>query len=99
MGNRCCKTTSFLYRSDVALHHAKILYTISKFVLKERNLGLLKAKKFDRYLVVSFSDRWLDLNAGKDIFFDVKLTKEGRLVLSAKLVEMDRTNEDVKVEL
>ena len=67
--------------------------------MKERNLGLLNAKKFDRYLVVGFSDRWLDLNAGKDIVFDVKLTKEGRLVLSAKLCELDRTNEDVNNEL
>lgn len=53
--------------------------------MKELNLGQRKAELFDQYLVISLSKKWLDVNGGKPILFNSKLTKEGCLVLEAQL--------------
>lgn len=58
------------------------------------NLGQLKAEPFENYLILGLSKKWLDANGGKPISFNVKLTKNGSLVLLANLENLSkRTNE------
>lgn len=58
------------------------------------NLDKIKAEPFDQYLILGLSKKWLDANGGKPISFDAKLTKDGYLVLLARLENLSkRTNE------
>ena len=58
-----------------------------------RDLGFVTTKIFDNYLIIPFSKDWIYLNAGKPIEFNVVLTKEGKLVLSGLLSDLDRTKD------
>ena len=58
-----------------------------------KDLGFITTKIFDDYLIIPFSRDWLCLNAGKPIKFNVVLTKEGKLVLSGLLTDLDRTQD------
>ena len=61
--------------------------------MKEFNLGKFKTEHFDKFLLLGFSEKWLDVNGGKPIVFDAKVTKEGKLVLAVCLTELAKTKE------
>ena len=59
--------------------------------MKEIKLGRIKSCFFVNYLALAFSKDWLDFNNGKPLEFEAKLTKDGQLVLSSRLSQLDRT--------
>ena len=61
--------------------------------MKNIQLGKIKTCFFDQqYLVLGFSDKWLKVNNGEPLEFDVKIDK-GCLVLSSPLTLGERTKE------
>ena len=61
---------------------------------EELPLDKVQTTKFGQYIVLGLSDKWLLANNGKQLEFDAKLTKDGNLVLSARLERLsDRTKE------
>lgn len=68
------------------------------FELSQIDLGLVQTKLFDDFLLIPLSKKWLEVNEGNSLDFEVKLI-EGQLVLSAKLESLERTKEVVKNEM
>ena len=64
-----------------------------------RRLGNVKTQLFDEFLILGFSKKWLFVNEGKPIEFDVVLTKEGKLVLAANLARTAKTRKVVDNEM
>jgi len=67
--------------------------------LKEINLGTTKGHVFEEFLIVSLSKKWLFVNEGKPLVFEAKLTKNGKLELSASLAALDSSKEVSKNEM
>lgn len=61
-------------------------------MLKSQKLGLTHTIIFDNYLVIGFDKKWIDLNNGQAIEFDIEL-REDKLVLSGSLATLDKTRE------
>lgn len=61
--------------------------------MKERILDPIKTKPFDKFLILALEDRWLQVNDGKPLVFEAKLTKNGKLELSASLAALDSSKD------
>jgi len=63
--------------------------------MKELDLGTFKTCKFEDYLLLALSKKWVLLNGGKPLEFEAKIEKN-QLVLSASLVaNQDKTNSNL----
>ena len=62
-------------------------------------LGKVTTKLFDEFLILGFSKKWLLVNEGKPIEFDVVFTKEGKLILAANLARTAKTRKVVDNEM
>jgi len=58
-------------------------------------LKSIVAKEFDNFLILSLSKKWLYANNEKSLEFEVKLTKDGMLVLSAPVEGLSDKTKDV----
>ncbi len=63
------------------------------FALKSRELGKAKTFPFEKHWILAFDNRWLQVNDKKPLVFEVKLTKNGKLELSASLSALDSSKE------
>ena len=57
--------------------------------MKNLNLGEVKTTPFKDFLLISLSKDWLAVNEEKALVFEAKLTKNGKLELSASLSALD----------
>jgi len=60
-------------------------------VLGKGTLVKVKTLPFDDFIILAFQKKWILLNDGKPLEFEVKLSKNGNLVLTSCLEKLART--------
>ena len=63
------------------------------FYLKAIDLPQVKTTSSKDFLLIPLEKSWLNVNDGKPIVFDARLTKNGKLILTGSLSKLVRTNE------
>ncbi len=89
-----CKLSFLSY----SCHHQKNKCRGS-YILKNLDFGKVKTSFFKDNLLISLSKDWLAINEGKPLVFEAKLTKNGKLELSASLAALDSSKEVDNVEM
>ena len=62
-------------------------------------MGQVQTTPLDDFLLIPLSKKWLFVNEGKPLVFEAKLTKNGKLELSASLAALDSSKEVSKNEM
>ena len=62
---------------------------------RNRFLGTIVTKEFDNFLIIGLSKKWIHFNDNRPLQFEVTLTKEGQLVLSASIGGLSDKTKDV----
>jgi len=62
-------------------------------------MGQVQTTPLDDFLFIPLSKKWLFVNEGKPLVFEAKLTKNGKLELSASLAALDSSKEVSKNEM
>ena len=71
----------------------------SGLVLRKGILEKVKTLSFDDFIILAFQKKWASLNNGKPLEFEIKLTKNGNLVLTSCLEKLAKTKDVITNEM
>ena len=61
----------------------------------ELSLDPVKTRPFNDFLLIPLSKKWLQVNDGKPLVFEAKLTEKGKLELCANLSKLSHNSKEV----
>ena len=56
--------------------------------MTSQDLGQVQTEVFNDFLLIPLESRWLQVNDGKPLVFEAKLTEKGNLELTARLAAL-----------
>lgn len=63
--------------------------------MTSQDLGQVQTEVFNDFLLIPLEGRWLQVNDGKPLVFEAKLTKDGKLELCANLSKLSHSSKEV----